>query len=230
MNQTSHRRLGICFLISVLGLHRGILLLRCRDECQFTFMEFLDADVRQRHDKILIDPLTALEFVSITRCSTEILQSFVAETIAASSFSGTSWAQMYLREMAGQESIRISHRRLGICRHNFILHRGILLRRRHDPQFVFWQYLDAVVKKFAACNAILHFANLRFRLPNFKFPRNQERAPRETSGRHSCQQPAMRRDVKYHSLVQPHVPLVISLVSNSSTSGEVKFFNGRAQR
>ena len=35
--------------------------------------------------------------------------------------------------------------------------------------------------------------------------------------------------VKYHSLVQASCTLVISLVSDSWTSGEVKFFNGRAQ-
>ena len=47
------------------------------------------------------NPLTdALELVSVTRSSTEV-HSFVAETIATSSFSGSSWTQTCVREMAG---------------------------------------------------------------------------------------------------------------------------------
>ena len=64
------------------------------------FRRFLESNVRQK-DSIWIKPLTALEFVSISRSSgsTEV-QSFVAETIA-SSFSGSSWKQMRVREMRG---------------------------------------------------------------------------------------------------------------------------------
>ena len=99
-NQTSHRPLGSWLLI-----HRGTFL-RCRDNFKFIFMQYLDADVRQRDGRILIDPLTAaaLEIVSRPRSSTE-LHSFVAETVTTSSFSGSSWTQMSIREMAGQESI-----------------------------------------------------------------------------------------------------------------------------
>ena len=47
-------------------------------------MQFLEADVRQRDDKTLIDPLTVpLGFVSKPRSSTAV-HSFVAETISSS--------------------------------------------------------------------------------------------------------------------------------------------------
>ena len=58
-------------------------------------------DVRQRDGKIRTYPLTAaLEFVSITRSSTEV-HSFVVEAIVTSSISGSSWTQKCVREMAG---------------------------------------------------------------------------------------------------------------------------------
>ena len=83
MNQTSHHCLGICLLIYVLRLNKGTLS-RYRPDYEFIFMQFLDADVRQRDDKTLIDPLTVpLGFVSKPRSSTEV-HSFVAETISSS--------------------------------------------------------------------------------------------------------------------------------------------------
>ena len=54
--------------------------------------------MRQRDARIRINPLTAaLGFVSITRSSTEV----VAETIATSSISGSSWTDVFQRELAG---------------------------------------------------------------------------------------------------------------------------------
>ena len=58
--------------------------------------------VREMGGKELISLTAALEFVSITRSFTEV-HSFVAETIATSSFSGSFWTHMCVRdsEMAG---------------------------------------------------------------------------------------------------------------------------------
>ena len=44
--------------------------------------------------------------------------------------------------------------------------------------------MKVIVKKFASSDLIL-IAHLRLRLRTFSFPRNEQRAPRETSGGHS---------------------------------------------
>ena len=142
--------------------------------------------MRQRDGRIRIYSLTAaLEFVSMTRSSTEV-RSFVVETIGTSSISGSSWAQRCVREMYDSKS-QSTHRCFRICLRNSLLYRGTLLRCRDDRRFVFKQILpQVIVKKFAPFNLIL-IAHLRLRLRNLRFPRNEERAPRETSGRHGCQ-------------------------------------------
>ena len=132
--------------------------------------------MRQRDRRIRIYSLTAaLELISITRSSTEV-RSFVVETICTSSISGSSWMQKYSREM---EDIKIqsSHRCFRICPRNWVLYRGTLLRCRDGRWFVFKLILtQVIVKKFAPSDLIL-IAHLRLRLRNFRFPRDEQRAP-----------------------------------------------------
>ena len=131
--------------------------------------------MRQRDGRIRIYSLTAgLEFVSITRSSTEV-HSFVVEAIGTSSISGSSWSQKYVREMQDSK-IQSSHRCFRICLRNSPLHRGTLLRCRDDSWFIFRQILmQVIVKKFPF--DLIWIAHLRLRLRNLRFPRNEERAP-----------------------------------------------------
>ena len=142
--------------------------------------------MRQRDGRIRIYPLTAaLEFVSITRSSTEV-HSFVVETIGTSSISGSSWTQKCVREMQDSKN-QSSHRCFRIRLRNSPLHRGTLLRCRDDRWFIFRQILTQVIVKKFAPSDLIRIAHLRLRLRNLRFPRNEERAPRETSGGHGCQ-------------------------------------------
>ena len=56
---------------------------------------------------------------------------FAVEGMISRGFSVDSWIQMCVREMGGKGLI-LSHRRLGICLHNSVLHRGTFLRCRDD--------------------------------------------------------------------------------------------------
>ena len=106
--------------------------------------------------------------------------------IGTSSISGSSRTQKYVREIQGSKN-QSSHRCFRIRLRNSPLHRGTLLRCRDDRWFIFRQILpQVIVKKFAPSDLIL-IAHLRLRLRNLRFPRNEERAPRETSGGHGCQ-------------------------------------------
>ena len=132
--------------------------------------------MRQRDGRIKIYPLTAaLEFVSITRSSTEE-HSFIVEAIGTSSISGSSWTQKCVREMEDSKK-QSSHRCFRICLRNWVLHRGTLLRCQDNLWFIFKQILmQVIVKKFASSDLIL-IAHLRLRLRIFRFPRNEQRAP-----------------------------------------------------
>ena len=78
-----------------------------------------------------------------------------------------------------------SHRCFGNVLRNWVLHRGALLRCRDGRWFIFRQIL-VIVKKFAPSD-LIRIAHLRLRLRTFRFLKDEKRAPRETSGRHSCQ-------------------------------------------
>ena len=76
--------------------------------------------MRQKDGRIIINPLTAtLEFVSITRSSTEV-RPLVAETVASSfSVTGGSWTQL---ELAQSDLILIAHLRYRLRSFKFPRH------------------------------------------------------------------------------------------------------------
>ena len=78
---------------------------------------------------------------SVKTCFPVAVIYFAVEGMISWGVSDDSWIQMCVREMGGKESI-LSHRRLWICLHNSVLHRGIFLRYRDDS---FRQFLDAYV-------------------------------------------------------------------------------------
>ena len=69
-----------------------------------------------------MNALTAtLEFVSITRSSTEV-RSFVAETIATSSCSGSSWMHLIVKKFEQSDLILITHLRFRLRSFKFQRH------------------------------------------------------------------------------------------------------------
>ena len=76
---------------------------------------------------------------------------------------------------------------LGFCLHNLVLlWRGMLLRCRDDRKVIFRKFLDTVKLSRSFAHNLNWFAHLGFlRLRGFRFPRQEQSTPRETSGRHS---------------------------------------------
>ena len=106
---------------------------------------FLVEIVQTSHTSIIFSVTPIASFISgtgmrdaadcnnVKACFPVAVIYFAVEGMISRGFSDNSWIHMCVREMGGKESI-LSHRRLGICLHNSILHRlgGTFLRCRDD--------------------------------------------------------------------------------------------------
>ena len=165
--------------------------------CKPILQPFLGGIVQTSHSPIIFSATPIASFINgtgmrdaadsnnIKACLPVAVIYFAVVGMTSRGFSDDSWIQMCVREMGGYTSINpltaalifVSITSSSTEVNTFVAETISCCSGRSWTQFFCQEHLHDLTR---------FIAHLRFRLRNFKFPRNEQTTPGETSRRHSC--------------------------------------------